>query len=152
MGKATAKLTPKRRERAIGWAIGSRGAESEDLKALNEAIATAQSVIIDILSKIDTDAVKVENVNDFYKLANALSGLSRARTESEKCLMEASGLVSLAGMKIIEEIKIGLSAYPDLYEQLLPIMDRAVLNSDMRTLAASTVDAEEHKPNDDDLN
>lgn len=152
MKLTNAKMTNKRANRIVGYAIGHRGVESEELKSLNDAIRKTQDLIIDIISKVDPDKIKIENTNDIYKLSNALSGLSRARVESEKVFLEMNGLVGLAGEKIIDEIRLGLADHPELMSQLEPIMAAAILKSDIRTETSAQVTAEEHKPNDDDLN
>ena len=152
MKLANVKMTNKRANRIVGYAIGHRGVESEELKALNDSIKKCQDVIVDLISKVDPDKIKIENTNDIYKLSNALSGLSRARVESEKVFLEMNGLVALAGEKIIEEIRLGLADHPELMAELEPIMQAAILKSDIRTETSARVIAEETQYGDEDLN
>ena len=151
--KLTSKsMTKKKHSRIIGYSVGRRGVESEELKSLNEAIRSCQNIIVDLMRKVDPDKIKIENTNDIYKLGNALSGLARARVETEKISLEMNGLFALAGESILEEIRIALVDHPEIYAQLEPLMFKATLQADVRLQADRDANAEEQKPNDDDMN
>lgn len=126
------KTRPNKIERAVGYSIGYRGVESKELRELNAAIKQAQTLIMDIMSNVEGKNIKIESTNDIYKLSNSLSGLARARNEIERTTLEMSGLVALAGEKIIDEIRLGLIDHPEIWSQLEPIIEGAIINSDER--------------------
>ena len=149
MGKVVnGRLTVKQRERLVGYAVGFRGVESEELKILNDSIKKTQELIISILGNAKPEAIQIKDTNDIYKLSNALSGLARARVETEKVLLEMNGLVVLAGQRIQEEIKQGLAQHPDLYAQMLPIIEAAIEKSDERLIAQAEYDAQKFEPDE----
>ena len=151
--KLTSKsMTKKKHSRIIGYSVGRRGVESEELKSLNEAIRSCQNIIVDLMRKVDPDKIKIENTNDIYKLGNALSGLARARVETEKISLEMNGLFHLASENILDEMRVVLASHPEIYAQLEPLFQEATLQADVRLQANRDAEDEEQKPTDDDLN
>ena len=145
-------MTAKRHNKILGYALGRRGLESQELKSLNEAIKTCQDIIVDLMRKVDPNKIKIENTNDIYKLGNALSGLARARVETEKVSLEMNGLFALAADAIKTEIQGKLADHPEIYAQLAPLIDQATLEADIRLQAAADAESSADKTDDENLN
>ena len=72
--------------------------------------------------------VQVESVSDFYKLAQGYNALAKSQIEIERWEFEKTRRIEDIAEMIGNELKRELSARPDLYAELRPLIDQAAEN------------------------
>ena len=109
--------------------MGSRpindACRNENLERIDQSIDALQSTINGLVNNIKPENMACENVGDLYKLSIALSSLARARVESEKYKLEASGMFDRACQLLAQEIRHLIGTDPELYFKLLKVVNVA---------------------------
>ena len=101
---------------------------NENLERLDASIDTLQGTINALVASIKPENMACENVGDLYKLSIALSSLARARVESEKYKLEASGMFDRACALLKEEVRHLVGTDPELYFKLRKVITAAERN------------------------
>ena len=102
--------------------------KSDALESIDRSINQLQSVIDGVVKDIDPSQIKCETVSDIYKLSNALSALSRAKTEKERLTVEASGMLDVASKELYREIQKIMKFNPKLSDELAEVVKEARTN------------------------
>ena len=125
-------LTRKQKLRIQSVAITDYGPQSLELNRMNDSIETLRTIIDDLAEQVKAGTASTDQVNNLYKLCNALSGLARARTEVEKVQLETHTLAYICTQQIYENLKDELITRPDLLTELRPLIDQAAAKADNR--------------------
>lgn len=131
MRKTNNSLTRKQKLRVQAAALGDYG-QSPDLDSMNSSIELLRSVIHELVQDIKQGKpVDPDSINSIYKLSNSLSGLSRARNETEKTRLETHQLYHLAGQELLTHMRNWLSEYPELDATVQTLIDRSVAEAEL---------------------
>jgi hypothetical protein len=99
--------------------------QNDNLERMDSSINALQALIDGIVKDIDPVKIKCETVGDIHKLSNAVSNLSRARTEQEKLRLEAVCLVNEASQNLKAAIQHEMRNEPELIVRLREVISRA---------------------------
>ena len=70
--------------------------------------------------------IEIKNSTDVYKIAQSMSALTRAGIEIERWEFEKQRRIEDVAGQLLLELKMALGDEPEVYQKLLPLMDRAV--------------------------
>lgn len=112
-------ITKRSRLRAVA-PKGFQGEHELDPSGIGEsALKKGISVCNSKLKFLDGLSPEQIDENSLYKVANALSGLTRATIESRRFEMERAGAIKIAFELLKTELRNHMKSNPELCEQLL---------------------------------
>lgn len=106
-------------------------------KTIGESVAPQMQGIIkkifdsmgEILSKHQMGRkVEIQNVSDFYKIASGMNALVKSQIEIERWEFEKTRRIEDVAEMFKTDLQRLLSARPELYSEMLPLMDEAAEN------------------------
>ena len=94
---------------------------------VNSALFKFYNMFDDVLLKHSSGLdVEIKNPTDVYKIAQSMSALTRAGIEIERWEFEKQRRIEDVSGQLLLELKMALGDEPEVYQKLLPLMDRAV--------------------------
>ncbi|MDI3480803.1 MAG: hypothetical protein PWQ97_458 [Tepidanaerobacteraceae bacterium] len=106
----------KEQAKAIVNESGDRPA-TEMAEAANQM---AMQLIMETLMKVDSIST-----DDIHKIFNALARLESSGVQREKLKMDFRQKIEIAITRLKEQLKVELSEYPELKEQIYAVVDKA---------------------------
>ena len=125
-------LTRLEKMRIQGMSVRNGIIENRQLRRLCDSIDNASSVVDHIIRGLDPSTIQVRDANDLYKLMNSQSGLSKARVELERVMLETQGLYGEAASQLMDELRVHLANYPEILSEVLTIAQEAASLADPR--------------------
>jgi len=106
------------RLKALQTRLDSGVFRSAGMEKMESTISEMQDGLDRLLATVDWDNLKCESIADIYKLGITVSGLSRARTESEKLKADFEGQYTRAYQDMDFELSKVLEKNPTLQAEL----------------------------------
>ena len=94
---------------------------------VNSSLFKFYNMFDDVLIKNQNGMdIEIKNSTDVYKIAQSMSALTRAGIEIERWEFEKQRRIEDVAGQLLLELKMALGDEPEVYQKLLPLMDRAV--------------------------